>query len=210
MSSSVTPNPCRSRTGLTCDRLKEIEDEANRALALAAKHLAVLRADAEASSDIDFVASLLTGSNPEARPNLELNGERVAGLLGPGSAGVEILYEAYHPFYRQRFSVAHELGHFYLHAGEGSGTYHRCPMRTIDVSETEDTEEPEQEIVPPIEAEADTFAGAFLLPAVTFMEAVNKYGVASKFLAQLFRVSKGTVRNRLVTLKLIGVAPEKG
>lgn len=206
----MPPNPCRSRTGLTCDRLREIEDEANRALALAAKHLEILCADAEASSDIDFVASLLTGANPEARPNLELNGERVAGLLQPGSTGVEILYEAFHPFYRQRFSVAHELGHFYLHAGEGSGTYHRCPVRTIDVNETEDVEGEEQEIVSPIEAEADAFAGAFLLPAGVFMDAVNKYGIASQFLAQLFRVSKGTVRNRLATLKLIGVTTEKG
>ena len=210
MSSAVTSTPCRSRTGLTCDRLREIEDEANRALTLAAEKLAILYVDADAASDIDFVASLLTGANPEARPNLDLNGERVAGLLRQGSIGVEILYEAYHPFYRQRFSVAHELGHFYLHAGEGSGSYHCCPVRTIDVNETEDVEGEEQERVSPIEAEADAFAGAFLLPAGAFIEAVNKYGVASQFLAQLFRVSKGTVRNRLATLKLIDVTPEKG
>jgi hypothetical protein len=206
----MTPDPGRSRAGLTYDRLKEIEDEANRALAIAAKDLAVLYANADAASDIDFVASLLTGANPEAYPNLELNGARVAGLLRPGSTGVEILYEAYHPFYRQRFSVAHELGHFYLHAKEGMRTYHRCSVRTIDLNEIDEVEGEEEVVASPIEAEADAFAGAFLLPAAAFMEAVNKYGFGSRFLAQLFRVSKGTVRNRLVTLKLIGIAPEKG
>lgn len=209
MTKTEAPTPCRSRAGLTCARLQEIEAEAERALALASERLAALYLDAAAASDIDFVASLLTGSNPEARPNLKLNGERVAGLLQPGTAGVEILYEAFHPSYRQRFSVAHEIGHFYLHAREGAGTYHRCPIRIVDVEDPEDGEEAEQGAVPHIEAEADAFAGAFLLPAAAFMDAVNKYGIASEFLAQLFRVSKGTVRNRLAILKLMGPAPEK-
>lgn len=175
------------------------------------EQLSVLGLGADEFTDINFVASLLTGSNPEPRPNLKLNGERVAGLLQKSGSGAEILYESFHPVYRQRFSVAHELGHFYLHAGEGSGTYHRCPIRSVDLEITEavdDAEDSERENVSVMEAEADAFAGAFLLPTANFVSAINLYGNASEFLAQLFLVSKGAVRNRIDTLKLIGVLPE--
>ena len=197
-------NSHQSRSGLTCERLVEIESAARRALSVASERLGNLGLGNETPCEINFVASLLTGSNPEERSNLRLNGERVAGVLQPSHSGVEILYEAFHPFYRQRFTVAHELGHFYLHACGEAYTYHRCPVRGAEVGEPEPGEETDQCTLPTVEAEADAFAGAFLLPAGVFVEAVRTYGVALSFLAQLFQVSPGTVRNRLATLKLIG------
>jgi hypothetical protein len=63
---------------------------------------------------------------------------------------------------RRRFTIAHELGHWRLHRKPGQQSLF---CRKASVSE-DDAEQPKQERkkLPPIEAEANTFAAALLMP----------------------------------------------
>lgn len=86
----------------------------------------------------------------------------LSGRLKPGVIEVN----AGQPSVRQRFTVAHELGHYFLgtrHGDEG-----------------------------PIEAEADAFAGELLVPGEMLRRELNRTQQAAE-LAALFKVSRQTL-----------------
>jgi len=92
---------------------------------------------------------------------------------------------------RQRFTIAHELGHYFLHIKE------------------RDTDEP---IISfrsdnsPREREANSFAAALLVPEDLLREEYGKMVIpVSDTLADIFRVSKATMRIRLEELELLYV-----
>lgn len=69
------------------------------------------------------------------------------------SVGRIIFYDDTKPTQRQRFSIAHELGHIFLHIGKGAEdatVYNREPWPTND----------------PIETEANIFASRLLAPLI--------------------------------------------
>lgn len=93
----------------------------------------------------------------------------------------------HHPV-RQRFSIAHELGHFLL----GHNVGH------------------EQEIVDdeftkpfPQEKEANAFASALLMPSEWLKKSVTKTGLDLEELAKQYNVSKQALTIRLLALGLI-------
>ena len=62
---------------------------------------------------IEYMALSVTEFNVRSVRGLSVDGRSLAGLLDP--ANQEILYEAGDPTGRQNFSIAHEIGHYFLH-----------------------------------------------------------------------------------------------
>jgi len=86
-----------------------------------------------------------------------------------------------HP-HRQRFSLAHELGHYFLHR-EGN----RAESVTIDTPPSEESEIGTKD---PAETEADLFAGELLVPLEMLRPNVHK-GIPE--LAKIFLVSEQVI-----------------
>lgn len=174
-------------------RLQEIEtiaQEVRQDAILQLKHLGL---SSTMFSDIDFVANVLTGGLVKAIPNLAHQGRRLAGLLIWNNACPEIMFELYDPRVRQRFSIAHELGHFFIHAANTN--YFRCSQGTIDPND-----DASEIRVLNLEEEADAFAGAFLLPKQEIQMDLDHFGLSIAFLAARYEVSEATMRRRIRTI----------
>jgi len=195
------------------NRLRAIEAAAQSARALAVERFHELGFPYERIWDVPLATMLLTSGVVASTANLVRSGERLAGVMEGNPAAPIILYEEYDPFVRQRFSVAHELGHFYLHrppmASPTSSAlleYHRCVQERIDPESTSDDEDRLRNVAHDIEAEADAFAGAFLLSVDEVLEDLAHFGTSVAFLAERYGVSEAAVRRRLKTLKTLGEA----
>jgi Zn-dependent peptidase ImmA (M78 family) len=88
---------------------------------------------------------------------------------------------------RQRFSLAHEIGHYYLHR---------------DYFEHRDENLTHKEQKKIMESEADNFASEFLMPSELVKETFNKIKDA-KLIAKMFAVSEQSFWIKLQDLKLI-------
>ena len=134
---------------------------------------------------------------PEA--NLVLSGERLAGCLEWLPRGGNIFFEAYDRPVRQRFSIAHELGHFFLHAHllRSKSKMHGDTLRTEDDETADDTFDPVWE------REANAFAAAFLIPGSDVRTDIHYFGPAVPFLAERYQVAEATMRRRLKTLETL-------
>lgn len=86
---------------------------------------------------------------------------------------------------RNRFTIAHELGHYFLHSDAGT--------KPIVVK---------REGSDRLEWEANWFASAFLLPKKRFCEDWQRYGHSATRLASVYQVSEAVVDIRLETLNL--------
>lgn len=98
------------------------------------------------------------------------------------------------PHVRQRFTIAHELGHFYLHpAKDAFVDYRHTQGGGVRSSK---------------ERQANIFAAAFLIPRITLIAEVNKRVSAGIFdaeieeLAKKYDVSKESMNYRLLNLGL--------
>lgn len=91
------------------------------------------------------------------------------------SARSIILINSNRPVERQRFTLAHELGHFFLHSKKGETLY-----RLDETDYLEDIEA--------VETEANYFAASILMPERQFMERVRR-GERIEDIADFFGVS---------------------
>ena len=104
---------------------------------------------------VQDIARLLAGLDLEAMPNLQHQGQKLSGLLEPDIQLIS--YELEDTPGRQSFSIAHELGHYYLHylawvqrqslptlfplederqsEAQAESTYYRCSVDDIDMSQ---------------------------------------------------------------------------
>lgn len=182
------------------NRIDAIEAAAQSARALAAERCSHLGTTLERVCDMPLAAMVLTSGTVDPVPNLTRAGERLAGVLEGNQACPTILFEQYDPPVRQRFSIAHELGHYFLHAQREAShahiAYQRCAQRRVDAEAS-----PDGEAASDIEAEADAFAGAFLLPADELRADLAHYGLCVTFLAERYCVSEATVRRRVKGLE---------
>jgi Zn-dependent peptidase ImmA (M78 family) len=99
----------------------------------------------------------------------------------------------YHqPKVRQRFSVAHELGHYLLGHKE------------FDVGGTHVDEATPSYLDPELrqEREANEFAAELLMPAELLKRDVEKYGLDAARLARIYEVSEQALWIQLLDLKL--------
>ncbi|MCC6572585.1 MAG: ImmA/IrrE family metallo-endopeptidase [Planctomycetes bacterium] len=93
------------------------------------------------------------------------------------------------PLVRRRFTIAHELGHFFLHLSRGSVRIDRPLHRSINASNSAQ------------EREANAFAAALLMPANVLQAAVNE-GKPTNVLARELLVSASALSWRLQDLGL--------
>jgi hypothetical protein len=95
---------------------------------------------------------------------------------------------------RRRFTIAHELGHWYLHADQSSDGQYQRFCRSPDLRSTRSDE-----------GEANEFASALLMPEELLTEAAEKLQMNVPLLAKRFDVSVPAMRLRLVTLDILPV-----
>src|SRR5262245_54831880 len=114
--------------------------------------------------DVDHLAEEVLGLDSQEHADLGSLLERatpgaLSGLLLPAQQRIYVnAIEARRSRGRRRFTVAHELGHWHLHR-EAEDTHARF-CRSVDVG----GESPELRQAPRIEAEANRFAAALLMP----------------------------------------------
>lgn len=119
----------------------------------------------------------------------------ISGEIRPGENGFVIRINRHDPAKRQRFSVAHELAHFLLHADQiGTGIYDDVLYRS-SLSDRR-------------EAQANRLAADILMPDDLVrqqVEAAHEKGVGDLvlFLAEEFAVSEAAMR---IKLDQLGVA----
>lgn len=87
---------------------------------------------------------------------------------------------------RDNFTIAHELGHYFLHTGERAGTVPGTFGRYGDTPE---------------ERQANRFAAALLMPKDRFLELARHYGDDKVALANCFTVSPRAAEVRLQSLR---------
>jgi hypothetical protein len=91
---------------------------------------------------------------------------------------------------RDRFTIAHEIGHYVLHSRLG-----QKPIRVPRSGKS------------PAETEANYFAGGFLMPKEMFVNAYKDCDGDRRYLAAMFLVSEAAVRVREKTLQSWGDLP---
>lgn len=94
---------------------------------------------------------------------------------------------------RDRFTIAHELGHLFLHfplvAAQNAG----CTMRATRWVDNRDSDQQRAEW------EANWFAAAFLMPEEPFLKSVDEQGI--RYAAVKFNVSSSAAGVRLSSLR---------
>lgn len=125
---------------------------------------------------------------------------RTSGLLVVKDGRAAIVYnEAHHPN-RQRFSVAHEVGHFILHAAR---------QGTFEDTETYGRGELASRGTDPVEIEANTFAAELLMPPDRVKDAFRNLWFEESHadrideMSSLFGVSATAMTIRLERLGLL-------
>lgn len=125
----------------------------------------------------------------------------VSGMLFRRGEEVVVGVNATHPLVRQRFTIAHELGHYFLHENQGDLFVDRS-ARVHWRDANSGTATQKQEI------EANQFAAALLMPEDMIHVEAQKCAAFSEdeliaTLAERFRVSDAAMRFRLQNLDLI-------
>lgn len=110
----------------------------------------------------------------------------VSGMIKLTSANsFECYVDRSEPSVRQRFTAAHELGHFVLHRGQiGSGLQDNYLLRAEGMSNSQ-------------EVEANQFAADLLMPRDLISEAISSGATDVSSLAKLFKVSEIAMSIRL-------------
>ncbi|HYK94356.1 MAG TPA: ImmA/IrrE family metallo-endopeptidase [Candidatus Dormibacteraeota bacterium] len=126
----------------------------------------------------------------------------VSGLLiRPETGAPAIVVNKAHPKVRQRFTIAHELGHLVLHKGRPVVVDHvRLNLRDARSRAAVDVEE----------IEANAFAAELLMPRALIVAELNRASARSDSarlaadLAEGFGVSKEAAEYRLINLGISG------
>lgn len=128
------------------------------------------------------------------------NGDIVSGaIVKYENESIEIFVNKHDSYERQRFTIAHELGHYFMHL-QNTPKFERVDMRRATGYGTN----------MPEEVEANNFAAALLMDKnmviEKFMLTKNfKFSVSKsiEYLADIFGVSKSAMQYRLINLGLI-------
>jgi Zn-dependent peptidase ImmA (M78 family) len=130
----------------------------------------------------------------------------LSGVLVVDKKQGVIGFNASHPSVRQRFTIAHEVGHYLLHAKDAPSRLFidRSVFRRSDESAKGNDRE---------EVEANAFAAALLMPEALVRQEIDKHRFdlddedAVAALARQFNVSPSAMSYRLVNLRLVRFGP---
>ncbi len=117
--------------------------------------------------------------------------ENISGVFFRSKGDLYLGYNKHQHVHRQRFTIAHEIGHYRLHASENlhydKDEVDSVYFRSNDVSNSE-------------EIEANQFAAEILIPEALVDKCIA-YGItAIDKLATRFNVSESAMRYRLINL----------
>jgi len=162
--------------------IEKIESEADRLLS----NLGI----SEVPTPIEDVARLL-GLRISRAPSTEFSGLLLRkdgkALIGVNSSEAPV---------RQRFTIAHEIGHFVLHPRQDAFVDFRKSTAAGDIR-------------PPRERHADMFAAALLMPRKSLLKDCRRLAGniepddLIRTLAKLYAVSEDAMRFRLINLKAL-------
>jgi Zn-dependent peptidase ImmA (M78 family) len=151
--------------------------------------------------DVDLVATLLFDMGVQRVPDLRVGDREYAGFLD-APARLIAIESGHHP-HRQRFSVAHEIGHFVLHYlphPKSSGLF-TCTTRDMEASGAHNRGGTpaghfRQEV------QANLFAGSLLMPEAPIRAMHKVTGGKAGAMARHFKVSPKAMEIRLSRLHL--------
>jgi len=138
--------------------------------------------------------------------------DQVSGMLVVKANAKHIIVNVLHHPNRQRFTVAHELGHLLLHHKKGDKVFLDTSLsvyKRAGVPGAATYSEPDSTTTPEQEREANLFAASLLMPREVLIDYIDEQGIdlddefdISK-LASVFEVSEQAMYIRLSYLKLI-------
>lgn len=114
--------------------------------------------------------------------------ERVSGYYSRPDRTIYVAEDD--PYHRQAFTIAHELGHFYMHKEREQEIFYRTESLQLDVQDVQE------------EKEANRFAAALLMPA-KLVELYWEVMFNIKEMAKVFNVSQTAMAFRLKNLGLV-------
>lgn len=127
----------------------------------------------------------------------------VSGMLVINAHGATIGYNQEEPRNRQRFTIAHELGHYVLHSDNTSRVFVDNELKVHFRS----NESQQDSAKAQMEFEANTFAAALLMPDAQLIENIQQLDLdlgdnrGLDGLANKFNVSTSAMYYRLVNLR---------
>ena len=131
--------------------------------------------------------------------NAKFSEDGLSGIISKRGKDVTMLVSQGDPPYRKRFTIAHELGHHYLHL-EQDGEYIDNVVDLFRESDVENDNDPLGERFK--EVEANQFAAALLMPEELVREAYKNQGTLAR-LSMVFNVSEEAMGIRLQRLNLV-------
>lgn len=136
--------------------------------------------------------------------------DQVSGALVIKDGANHILVNNTHHPNRQRFTIAHELGHLVLHAAQADRLFIDTQLRVYrrtGESGAQAYHAPESTTTPEEERQANKFAAALLMPRALLLEVLNDGRVVDEHdvsdLARTFGVSEQAMSIRLQRLELV-------
>jgi len=130
--------------------------------------------------------------------NAKFSDDSISGMVARRGDNVSMLVDQSDPPYRKRFSIAHELGHHFLHlAGDGEIVTKRVDLFRESIKPEYEADEGKRK-----EVEANQFAAALLMPEVLLKEAWQGR-TCIREMARLFNVSEEAMGIRLSSLRML-------
>jgi hypothetical protein len=171
---------------------------------VAARWIEALGRRPSAPVDVDELAEEVLGLDVQEHADLhallapgEAPAGALSGLLLPAEDRIYVnAVEARRSPQRRRFTIAHELGHWHLHREGGP---HTRFCRPADIAEAA----PSRSAPRRLEAEANRFAAALLMPADLVRERAAACRYSVPVLAREFGVSGAAMQVRLEVLNVL-------
>lgn len=133
--------------------------------------------------------------------NAKFSDEGISGMLAKRGSATTMLINQSDPPNRKRFSIAHELGHHFLHLLE-DGEFVDNEVDLFRFTEPSESNSPEYEHRR-MEVQANQFAAALLMPARLVEEVFQEVTKDLSELARYFKVSEEAMGYRLNQLGLV-------
>jgi len=131
--------------------------------------------------------------------NAVFSDDNISGLIAKRGTSITLLVNQNDPPTRKKFTIAHELGHHFLHLMSQEGEF-VDRIENVDFLREEfldETSSPERKK----EVEANYFAAALLMPRPLFEKAIE-ISHDQESLARMFNVSLTAVENRMNTFNI--------